>query len=237
VSDTNDNSGAPILIGCAHGTREPAGQQVIRDLLDAIRERLGVEVREAYVDVQDPKVDQVVASIPASDGSVSAVVVPLLLAGGYHVYVDIAEAVAERPDVVAAPALGPDPRLIDIVLDRVRDARVPDTATLVLAAAGSSDPRSQADTETAADMLRTHWGGPVRIGYAAGIKPTVAEAVDAARAHGEELEVAAASFLLSPGFFQGRIEFAGADHATTPLAPHPLLLDIIADRYREASGT
>jgi len=105
-----------------------------------------------------------------------------------------------------------------------------------LAAAGSSDPRSQADTEAAADMLRVHWGGPVRVGYAAGIKPSVAEAVVAARVHGEDMEVAVASFLLSPGFFQGRIEEAGADHFTGPLAPHPLLLDIIADRYREASG-
>ncbi|WP_236683572.1 sirohydrochlorin chelatase [Demequina aurantiaca] len=228
----------PVLIGCAHGTREPAGQQVILDLLEAIRGHLGVDVREAYVDVQDPKVDQVVDSIPAAgEGSgPTAVVVPLLLAGGYHVYVDIAKATQERDDVVAAPALGPDERLIDIVLERVAEAGIPDTATLVLAAAGSSDPRSQADTEAAADMLRTHWGGPVRIGYAAGIKPSVAEAVEAARANGEEMEVAVASFLLSPGFFQGRIEAAGADHFTAPLAPHPLLLDIVADRYRDASG-
>lgn len=229
----------PVLIGCAHGTREPAGQQVIRDLLEAIAESLGVEVREAYVDVQDPRVDAVVDAVAVSDergDAPAAVVVPLLLAGGYHVYVDIAKAVADREDVVSAPALGPDERLIDIVLDRVREACIPDTATLVLAAAGSSDPRSQADTEAAADMLRVHWGGPVRIGYAAGIRPTVAEAVQAARENGEEMEVAVASFLLAPGYFQGRVEAAGADHFTAPLAPHPLLLDIVADRYREASG-
>ncbi|WP_430868852.1 sirohydrochlorin chelatase [Demequina aurantiaca] len=237
---SEDAPNSPVLIGCAHGTREPAGQQVIRDLLDAVREHLGVEVSEAYVDVQDPKVDQVVAQIESSEDAdedaLAAVVIPLLLGGGYHVYVDIARAIEDRPDVVAAPALGPDERLIDIVLERVAAAGIPATATLVLAAAGSSDPRSQADTEAAADMLRVHWGGPVRVGYAAGIKPSVAEAVEAARAYGEDMEVAVASFLLSPGFFQGRIEAAGADHFTGPLAPHPLLLEIIADRYREASG-
>lgn len=236
-------STSPVLIGCAHGTHEPAGQQVILNLLDAIRARLGMDVREAYVDVQDPKVEQVVAEViedvgRAPDaGGVRAVVVPLLLAGGYHVYVDIAQAVEGRPGVVAASALGPDERLIDIVLERVRAAGVSRTATLVLAAAGSSDPRSQADTERAADLLRLQWSGPVRIGYAAGIKPTVAEAVAAARAHGEEMEIAVASFLLAPGFFQRRIESAGADHVTGPLAPHPLLVDIVADRYREACGT
>ena len=257
-SETATDPTRPVLIACAHGTREPAGQQVVLDLVVAIRDRLGVEVRVAYVDVQDPKVDKVVAELRARDvdsgptevdgknadptddvgenAGPTAVVVPLLLAGGYHVYVDIAEAVEDRDDVVAAPALGPDERLIGIVLERVRDVGVPESATLVLAAAGSSDPRSQTDTEAAADMLRARWGGPVRIGYAAGMKPTVAEAVAAARANGPEVVVAVASFLLSPGFFQGRIETAGANYFTGPLAPHPLLLDIIADRYRESGG-
>src|SRR5690606_15634225 len=103
-------------------------------------------------------------------------VVPYLLAGGYHVYHDIAQAVSERSDVQSAPALGPDSRLIDIVMDRIREADVHPTATLVLAPAGSSDPRSQADTERTADMLRQRWDGPVRIGYAAGVKPSVTEA-------------------------------------------------------------
>lgn len=244
---------APILIGCAHGTREPAGQRVILDLLQAIQDRLGVEVREAYVDVQTPKVGAVVdavvgetasgAAAPGRAGSdtdkpaaLSAVVVPLLLAGGYHVYVDIARAVLNRPTVVAAPALGPDQRLIQIVLDRVHGAGIPDGTSLVLAAAGSSDPRSQADTEQAAALLRARWAGPVRIGYAAGITPTVTQAVTAARADAHGAPVAVASFLLSPGFFQRKVESAGGDHVTGPLAPHSLLVDIVADRYREACG-
>lgn len=226
----------PILVLCAHGTRSKAGRQVILDVAQAVRESMGVEVREAYVDVQDPKVDEVVASIPRGEG-VQAVVVPYLLAGGYHVYVDIAEAVEDRPDVVAAPALGPDSRLIDIAIDRIRSAGVADTATLVLAPAGSSDERSQRDTEHAADMLRVKWGGPVRVGYAAGMKPTVADAVSAARSFGEteqDSDVAVVSYLLSPGYFQDSLHKAGADHVTEPLAPDPRILEIIAQRYFDA---
>lgn len=228
----------PVLIGCAHGTAEPAGQRVVLDLLEAVRTHLGVQVREAYVDVQDPKVDVVVDAIGAAPpgSGPAAVVVPLLLAGGFHVYVDIADAVRDREDVAAARALGPDSRLIDIVLERVSATGVASSATIVLAAAGSSDARSQTDTETAAQMLRERWDGEVVVGYAAGIKPTVSEAVAAAREHRPEAAVVVASFLLSPGFFQKRIEASGADHCTGPLAPHPLLVDIVADRYREASG-
>src|SRR5690606_28482575 len=111
--------------------------------------------------------------------------------------------------VAAAPALGPDERLIDIVMERLREARVPREATLVLAAAGSSDPRSQADTATMAEMMRVAWGGPVRLGFAAGHEPSVADAVRTARDFGEDGVVAVASLLLAPGVFQDRLAQAG----------------------------
>lgn len=222
----------PILIGCAHGTKSAEGRQTIRDVLDAVRLALpGVDVREAYVDVHGPFLADVVAEIPVAEQGLSAVVVPLLLAGGYHVYHDIAEAVAERPDVVAASALGPDERLTAIVLDRLREAHVSREATLVLAAAGSSDPRSQADTEAAAEMLRGTWKGPVRVAFAAGHAPSVADAVRSARNYGEDGTVAVASFLLAPGVFQARLSEAGADVVTPALAPHPELVSIVIDRY------
>ncbi len=227
----------PILIACAHGTRDPEGQATVRAVIDAVREALpDVDVREAYVDVHGPSLDDVVDDVPPSSLATSAVVVPLLLAGGYHVYHDIAKAVESREDISPAPALGPDVRLIDIVVQRIREAGVHPTSTVVLAAAGSSDPRSQADTARAAELLRARWDGPVRVGYAAGTSPTVADAVAEARAFGEDDEVAVASFLLAPGFFQRRLEESGADQVTGPLAPHPRLVEIIVDRYRDACG-
>jgi len=230
---------APVLILCAHGTRDPAGQASVLAMADRVAGRLGVPVEVAYVDVQEPTIDDVVSRVPTSQTGLAAVVVPYLLAGGFHVHVDIARAVRDRPDVVAAAALGPDPRLIDIVMDRVVKASVHPTATLVLAPAGSSDPRSQADTEVTLDALRLAWDGPVRVGYAAGIEPTVVSAVRAARNHGEDDEdgdVAVVSYLLSPGYFQETLTKAGADHVTAPLAPDDRLVDIIADRYRDAGG-
>ncbi|MCB2412111.1 sirohydrochlorin chelatase [Demequina sp. TTPB684] len=221
----------PILIGCAHGTASPEGQAVVRQILEDVRVAMpDVEVREAYVDVHGPFLDDVIAEIPVGEG-LTAVVVPLLLASGYHVYHDIANAVAERPDIMSAAALGPDARLVDIVRDRLREAHVPSDATLVLAAAGSSDPRSQADTEAAAENLRGAWGGPVRVGFAAGHEPSVADAVAQAHEYGEDGVVAVASFLLAPGVFQKRLGEAGANYVTGPLAPHPDLVSIIADRY------
>ena len=78
-----------------------------------------LDVREAFVDVQQPEVADVVAH--ALDGDASgAVVVPLLLSVGFHVKVDIAAAV-DQPGATAAAPLGPDPRLVDILVDRLDD--------------------------------------------------------------------------------------------------------------------
>lgn len=229
----------PILILCAHGTRDADGQEAVLTVAQQVRDALEVDVRVAYVDVQEPTIDDVVAGIGASEEGLSAIIVPYLLSGGYHVHVDIARAVADRPDVVAAPPLGPDRRLVAIMLDRIVAAEVHPTATLVLAPAGSSDPRSTQDTEKVLDELRLTWDGPVRVGYASGIEPTVTQAVKDARAFGEDDEdgdVAVVSYLLSPGIFQRVLTKADADHVTEPLGPDPRIIEIITERYCDAGG-
>jgi len=62
----------------------------------------------------------------------------------------------------------------------------------------------------------------------------VADAVTAARAAGGGEPVAVASYLLAPGFFQRRVEESGADVVTAPIAPHPLLVEVVLARYRAA---
>ena len=221
------------LVVCAHGTRDPEGRATVRAVVAAVAERLpAVEVLEAFVDVHGPDVVDVVAAVPEAEG-LRGVVVPLLLAAGYHVHVDIADAVASRPDVVATPALGPDDRLVDLLLDRLAAAGAQRGGAVVLAPAGSSDARAQADSAEVAARLATRWGGPVTLGFAAGPEPTVAQAVTTARAAGA-VRVAVASYLLAPGFFQRRIEESGADVVTGPLAPDDRIVDIVVDRYLAA---
>jgi sirohydrochlorin ferrochelatase len=222
------------LVLCAHGTRDQRGRATIRAVVDDVAARLrDVEVLEAHVDVHGPSVGDVVAALPVAD-PVAGVVVPLLLAAGYHVHVDIAEAVAARPDVLTSPALGPDDRLVDVVLDRLRAAGATPGSRLVLAPAGSSDPRAQADSAEVARRLQVLWGGAVSLGYAAGPAPAVADAVRSARAEDPGGPVAVASYLLAPGFFQRRLEESGADVVSEPLAPDRRIVDVVVDRYRAA---
>lgn len=234
MGDVSANS--PVLIGCSHGTRDLGARAVVRALLDAVRAELRVDVREAFVDVQDPKVKEVVSGVPLRtkpSAGLAVVVVPLFVSRGYHVAVDIGVSVRGRDDAVACPALGPDPVLIDIVLDRLRESGVTPGTALVLAAAGSSDRDGRADAEAATADLASRWPGPVTVGYAAGARPTVAHSVEQAREVGAEV-VAVASYLLIPGDFQGRLASAGADVVTGPLAPDSRIVELICARYRAA---
>jgi sirohydrochlorin ferrochelatase len=181
--------------------------------------------------VQPPTVVDVVAGLAAEDRP--AVVVPLLLSGGYHVHVDIAGAVAAHPAAVAARPLGPDERLVAVLHDRLlatgADPRDPSTA-VVLAAAGSSDVRAVADVEDTADLLQRRWTGPVTTGYGSAASPTVPDAVAAARRGGAE-HVVVAAYLLAPGHFADKLAGAGADAVTAPLLPDDRVAAVLLDRY------
>jgi len=224
---------SPLLIGSSHGTDDPEGQATIRALLAAVAARLPeVEVVEAFVDVQQPSLPDVVASIPQGR---TAVIVPLLLSTGFHVEVDVREAAESHDGVVAARPLGPDRRITELLVDRWREGGGDSSEPVVLAVAGSSKPSAvQAIEAVRAEFAAMTGTSPV-VGYGSAVRPNVAEAVEqagAARAPGSRVSVA--SYLLAPGFFQRRVLAAGGDPVSAPLGVDSRLVDVIVDRYREA---
>jgi sirohydrochlorin ferrochelatase len=229
------HSARPILIACSHGTSDAEGQLVIRGIVDELRMlRPGLDVREAFVDVQTPALPDVVAALP--EGA-EAIIVPLLLSTGFHVRVYIASATALRPGVRAAKPLGPDPRLAAILKDRL-DA-VGAVASVVVASAGSTDPAAAVAVEAVVAVLRALRPGEITVGFGAGAHPRVPVALQAAR-DSESAEGAApsrvtiASYLLAPGFFFDRLAEAGADELSAPLAPDPRIAAIALDRFDAA---
>jgi sirohydrochlorin ferrochelatase len=226
---------APVLVACGHGTRSPAGRRALARLrLDVAALRPGLQVAAANVDVQSPGLTSVVTRLTGQGRR--CVVVPLLLAAGYHVRVDVARAVAGGGGLaVAAGALGPDPALVDVLVDRLAGCGADPDDALVLGAAGSSDPAAVADVGRVAADLAARTGRPVTTGFLAAARPTVAQAVDAARGPGGRgPRVTLASLLLSPGLFADRMAAAGADRVSAPMAPHPALAALVLRRYDRA---
>lgn len=227
------------LVVVAHGTRDPDGPRVLEDLVARVRSRLpGVDVHLAYVDVIGPTLRDVLAElvrdVPAEADRVDAVVVPLFLASGYHVRVDIPQAVTSTGVRAAVtPALGPDVEVVAAVADRLAEAGHREGDAVVLAAAGSSDPDALAEVEAAARMLGTSLGASVTVGYAATATPSVHDAVATARTDAPTGRVAVASYLLAPGLFQRRLDEAGGDVVAGPIGAHPRVVDLIVRRYTD----
>jgi sirohydrochlorin ferrochelatase len=228
----------PALVACAHGTRDVRGRRLVGALVAAVAAaRPHLVVESAFVDVQPPTVADVVERACAGGGG--AVVVPLLLSSGYHVGVDVAAAVEGRR-AVAAGALGPDPRLTAVLLDRLAETGVAARDVVVVAAAGSSDPRAAADVRQVARAVQAHHAGPVLVGFGASAAPSVTDAVSTARREHPGCRVVVAAYLLAPGHFHQRLLACGADAVSAPLLredapPDPRLVDLVLDRYDSAA--
>jgi sirohydrochlorin ferrochelatase len=118
--------------------------------------------------------------------------------------------------------------------DRLRAAGAPAGTPVVLAAAGSTDPRAAGDARHQAALLASHRQAPVLAAFASAARPTVAEAVAdlTARTGGP---VAVASYLLAPGVFAGRLRASGAAWISAPLGDHPAVAGLILERFRNAA--
>jgi sirohydrochlorin ferrochelatase len=224
----------PALVVTSHGTSSPDGRAAVARLVAAVRRRLGhVEVVDAFVDVQHPRLDVALEAVTGP-----AVVVPLLLAPGFHVHVDIARTVAGR-DAVAAGVLGPDRALTDILVGRLTDVGLRDDDAIVLGVAGSSDARARRSLDRAATRLAMKLGREVRVGHLGGtgrpVREVVAEARESAR------HVVVANYLLAPGHFADLLAGCGADAVAAPFLddrpPDDRLVQLVIDRYEQvASG-
>ena len=215
----------------AHGTRKQRGVTMIGDLAAQVSSALGQHVHVAFVDVLGPTPSEVLAG--TLDGP--AVVVPAFLSRGYHVTTDIPAHVAAsgHPDVAVTEALGPGSQLVRVLADRLVESGWCPDDSMVLAAAGTSDPCAQRDLHTMATWLSATTSSRVELAFAATGTPRVTDAVDALRRRGAR-RVVVASYLLSEGLFQDRLRASGADLVTEPLGTHPGLVRLIASRFRRA---
>ncbi|WP_242454511.1 sirohydrochlorin chelatase [Bailinhaonella thermotolerans] len=206
----------------AHGTRDPRGEEVTRLIAAGVPgARLG------FLEISSPSLASVLDLAPGP-----AVVVPLLLGGGYHAHVDIPAVVAGRARV--APPLGPHPLLAEALAGRLAAHDPGPGDAVVLGAAGSSDPAGLAAARAMARLLAVRLSRPVTVGFGAAAAPSVERAVARARARGAR-RVIVAAHLLAPGHFHDRLRASGADEVTEPLGPHPAVLALVRHRARVPS--
>lgn len=214
----------------AHGTRKRTGVETIGSLADRVTAALGSPVHVAFVDVLGPTPADVLRGFAGP-----AVVVPAFLSRGYHVNADIPAHVAAsgHADVTVADALGPSPGIARVLADRLIESGWRPGDSVILAAAGTSDPAARSDLHKMAAWVSALTSSRVELAFAATGEPPVAKAVAQLRSRGAK-RVVVASYLLADGLFQDRLRNSGADAVTDPLGTHPATVRLIVSRFRRA---
>jgi sirohydrochlorin ferrochelatase len=214
----------------AHGTRKSAGVEMIGSLAERVATVLGSGVHVAFVDVLGPTPAEVLRGLTGP-----AVVVPAFLSRGYHVNTDIPAHVAAsgHSGVTVADALGPSPEVARVLADRLIESDWRSGDSVVLAAAGTSDPAARSDLHKMAAWASALTSSHVELAFAATGEPQVSDAVAALRRRGAR-RVVVASYLLAEGLFQDRLRNSGADAVSDPLGSHPAMVRLIANRFHRA---
>ena len=217
----------PALLAVSHGTDDADGSRAIAALVAQVRSTLpDVDVIEAFVDVQQPDAAELA---PQLDGPL--VIVPLLLSSGFHVHHDLHGIAKTRPATVIADPMGPDPLLAEVLAQRLPEGRDP----VILAVAGSRDPRSLTDAEGMGALLEKRLGRAVHLAYLAARQPDLPTAL------AEHPNAVVSTYLLAQGYFFDLAQRQAADRALTmPLldggpVPQPLV-DLVVARYEAAAA-
>lgn len=232
-----ESPAAPTLLAVAHGTEDPNGLAEVRRLINIVRtKRPGLRIELCWLDRAEPSFPEQLAAVQGP-----LVVVPVLLSTGYHVKVDIAEAVAGRPQTAVAQQLGPDPRISQVVFDRLMAGREEhhEPTDVVLFSAGSSDPEAFEQLKVVAAYVQAQLHkvehDPVQVWPA-----FLSREEDWAGPLPDESDVA--TYLLAPGRFNDMLRdhcapIVGARYTAAPIGAHPQVAAVICDRYDEAAQT
>jgi sirohydrochlorin ferrochelatase len=196
----------PVLVLVAHGSVDPRSAAVAYALAGRIRRlRPWLDVRTAFLERTEPALSDVLADVGARREH--AIVVPMLLASGYHAHIDIPSAIeASGARVCQSHVLGEDPALVSVLGQRLAVAGASPTDRelgVIVTAVGSSSGSANARTATVVDALHTgaRWAG-VELAFATGPHPTVAEAAARLRRRGAR-RVVVAPWFLAPGRSSG----------------------------------
>lgn len=234
----------PPLVAVSHGTNDPRGRAAILGLVERLTAIRGATpVHGAFVDVEHPRVDQLVASeVLAADGSdpggTSGVLLPLLLSAGTHASSDLAAAAAQRPGMRVALPLGPATGLAIILRRRLLEAGWVPGEAVILACAGSTDSAGVTDCRTMAQLLAGYLHVPVTVAFISAAEPRLPAAINAARTQNPGVRTVVATYLLAPGYFADLVAASSPDLFSQPLlvpeqTPPRELVDLALKRYRD----
>ncbi|MCI2958128.1 cobalamin biosynthesis protein CbiX [Agromyces atrinae] len=237
----SESTSAPLaLLAVTHGAPSAENRAAVVSLVDAITARNpAADVSIDFIDAQHTDVASALTQATRTRG---AVIVPLVLSAGYHVRAGLALGLdrLEGEGVELAAALGPDPRIVDVLAARLEAIGLQSSDALILAAAGSNDPRAVRECFETGRRLAARLGRPVTVGFIAAAIPRLPDAIEMVREVHPGSRVVIGTYLLAPGNFYDSVLAAGGDVVAEPLIVpgsrvEDGLVELVLDRYAEAA--
>jgi sirohydrochlorin ferrochelatase len=117
------------VILLAHGSKNTEAEEGLQEITLQVKEGLrGARVILAFLQFNHPNLSEAIDQAVA-EGMKRIVVVPFFLVAGVHVRKDIPDEIEQARqrhpgvEILLARPLLPDPRIAEIVVERIRDAR------------------------------------------------------------------------------------------------------------------
>lgn len=203
---------APVLVGLAHGSRDPRAAVTIAQVMAATAAlRPGLIAVPAFLDLASPDLLEAVQQVQARDGAQQAVVLPLLFTEAFHATVDVPEAVAETADATGVELtvggiLGMGEEVLAALVDTAAAAGIGADDGILLLAVGSS----RAAANQAVHELAARWSarrpGPVAAGFATMDTPEAPSAASVIRRlAGAGHRVGIVPLFLAPGLLLDQV--------------------------------
>lgn len=237
---TGDAAAKPLrLVAVTHGAPSAANREAIMRLVDGVASsRPDLDVAISFVDARDGEL----AVGLVGGGQPSPVIVPLVLSAGFHVRTGLSLGL-ERLGAEAglADALGPDDRIVEVLARRLALAGLEPDDAVVLAAAGSNDPRAVRECFETARRLGHRLGRSVTVGFIAAAIPRLPDAIEMIREVHPGVRIAVVPYLLAPGAFYDAAAGAGAELMAEPLLMpgEPAAAELVAlvlERHRDVEA-
>ncbi|MCV7049471.1 sirohydrochlorin chelatase [Mycobacterium heidelbergense] len=228
------------LVLTAHGSRDPRSAANARAVANRLaRMRPGLDVRLAFLELNEPNFIDVLDQLPNSR---DAVVSPLLLASAYHACHDLPKQIARAGahGIRQADVLGEDERLVSVLRERLTELDVSpldDGLGVMVVAVGSSNTAANARTAQVASTLAvgSRWAGAT-MAFATRHEASVAHAASRLRRRGAR-RIVIAPWFLAPGRITDVMWTYAQDNRipmASPLGPHRLVAETVLDRYDQA---
>lgn len=232
----------------SHGSRIKEATEEAISFIETVKEKVDVSLQEiCFLELAEPTIHQGMHKL-IEKGATEISVIPVLLLSAGHYFKDIPEVLNEikvkHPDVVFTygQPLGVQPRLTNIINDRLKETHVlpHSDAKLLVVGRGSYNPQTKIDISAITETLyETTPFDDVEACYLAACEPSFEDALESALYEGHS-QIYIAPYLWFTGVLEKHIESTVQNHKSNSdiivcehLGHHEAIQEALKDRVLE----